>query len=126
MIKTEFITTEYRNNQLITLTGITALAVYNSGNCISNINGKPVYPGQKEIVVVADGTYSEVNLQVEFIELEVKKAGPIGTGNESQPIKQLRGVSGSGGSGSDPNIDPNVKPSYFYIKTIILIYKKIS
>ncbi|MBY0485936.1 MAG: hypothetical protein K2P85_01895 [Flavobacteriaceae bacterium] len=109
MIKSSFITTPYRNNQVIPLTGITSLAVYNSGNCTVIINGKPIYPAQKEILVVPDGTYSDVTLNVEFIEFEIKI-----------PKKQAVVLP------SPRQIDPTVQPKYNYNKSILLIYKKIS
>lgn len=108
MQRSNFITTEYRGNQVISLNGVTSLAVFNSGNCVVVVNGKPIYQGQKEILVVPDGTYSDLSLGVEFIEFEInipkKEAVPVAIPKPGS-IKQ---------------------PKYNYNKTILLIYKKIS
>lgn len=108
MQRSNFITTEYRGNQVIPLNGVTSLAVFNSGNCVVVVNGKPIYQGQKEILVVPDGTYSDLSLDVEFIEFEIN-------------IPKRNAV-----TVALPTPRPMEQPKYNYNKTILLIYKKIS
>lgn len=66
MKRTALIDTEFTKNGEVRLSDITTLKVYNAGETVVNINGLPIYPNQKEIIIPADGTVSNVLLNVEF------------------------------------------------------------
>jgi hypothetical protein len=73
MLRTAVINTEYTNSGEIRLKNITTLKVFNAGDTIVFIAGLPVYPNQKEIIVPADNTISNVVLDVQFQKFFLEK-----------------------------------------------------
>lgn len=67
-VESAFITKEFREEQIPILENVTSLCVVNKGTNIAQINGVLIYPTQKQILVVPDGTYSKVQLEVKYIE----------------------------------------------------------
>ena len=67
-VESAFITKEFREEQIPILENVTSLCVVNKGTSIAQINGVLIYPTQKQILVVPDGTYSKVQLEVKYIE----------------------------------------------------------
>lgn len=94
-VESAFITKEFKEEQIPILEKVTCLSVINTGTSIVVINGIAIYPEQKEILIVADGTFSRVQLEVNY---RVKINGP----------RQIKGTS-----------DNSVK------NKILLIYKKL-
>ncbi len=74
MLQTAILVSKYYENQEVRLTDITTLKVYNAGTTIAFINGIPIYPNQKEVIIVPDGTFSNVILEIKFLETENLKA----------------------------------------------------
>ncbi len=77
MLRTAVIDTEYKKSGEIRLDNITSLKVFNAGNTIAVIAGFPVYPNQKEVIIPADNTISNVILELEFKSLPITKDEPI-------------------------------------------------
>ena len=67
-VESAFITKEFREEQIPVLENVTSLSVVNKGTSIVSINGVLIYPTQKQILIVPDGTYSKVQLEVKYIE----------------------------------------------------------
>ena len=67
-VESAFIIKEFREEQIPILENVTSLCVVNKGSSIAQINGVLIYPTQKQILVVPDGTYSKVQLEVKYIE----------------------------------------------------------
>lgn len=67
-VESAFITKEFREEQIPILENVTSLCIVNKGSSIAQINGVMIYPTQKQILVVPDGTYSKVQLEVNYIE----------------------------------------------------------
>ena len=67
-VESAFITREFREEQIPILENVTSLCVVNKGTSIAQVNGVLIYPTQKQILVVPDGTYSKVQLEVNYIE----------------------------------------------------------
>jgi hypothetical protein len=67
-VESAFITKEFREEQIPILENVTSLCIVNKGSSIAQINGVLIYPTQKQILVVPDGTYSKVQLEVNYIE----------------------------------------------------------
>ena len=65
-VESAFITKEFREEQIPILENVTSLSVVNKGTSIVSINGVPIYPTQKQILIVPDGTYSKVQLEVNY------------------------------------------------------------
>ena len=67
-VESAFITKEFREEQIPILENVTSLCIINKGASIAQVNGVLIYPTQKQILVVPDGTYSKVQLEVNYIE----------------------------------------------------------
>lgn len=65
-VESAFITKEFREEQIPILENVTSLSVVNKGTSIVSINGVLIYPTQKQILIVPDGTYSKVQLEVNY------------------------------------------------------------
>ncbi|MFZ4680297.1 MAG: hypothetical protein ACOYLP_09035 [Flavobacterium sp.] len=63
-VESAFITREFREEQIPILENVTSLSILNKGNSIAVVNGLLIYPTQKQILIVPDGTYSKVQLEV--------------------------------------------------------------
>ncbi|GEC80139.1 hypothetical protein [Flavobacterium aquatile] len=76
-VETAFITREFKEEQIPVLENITCLSVVNTGTTIAIINGVSIYPTQKQILIVPDGTYSKVQLTVIFLNQDrgIKRKG---------------------------------------------------
>ncbi|MEN9928302.1 MAG: hypothetical protein RLZZ231_223 [Bacteroidota bacterium] len=66
-VESSFITREFREEQIPILENVTSLSVLNNGNSIAIINGIIISPTQKQILIVPDGTFSRVQLEVSYI-----------------------------------------------------------
>jgi len=71
-VESSFITREFRVEQIPILENVTSLSVLNNGNSIAIINGIKIYPTQKQILIVPDGTFSRVQLEVSYIPTATK------------------------------------------------------
>ena len=67
-VESAFITREFREEQIPVLENVTSLCVVNKGTSIAQVNGVLIYPTQKQILVVPDGTFSKVQLDVNYID----------------------------------------------------------
>ena len=67
-VESAFIIKEFREEQIPILENVTSLCIVNKGSSIAQINGVLIFPTQKQILVVPDGTYSKVQLEVNYIE----------------------------------------------------------
>lgn len=65
-VESAFITKEFREEQIPVLENVTSLCIVNKGASIAQINGVLIYPTQKQILIVPDGTYSKVKLEVNY------------------------------------------------------------
>ena len=72
-VESAFITREFREEQIPVLENVTCLSVVNKGTSIATINGVIIYPTQKQILIVPDGTYSKVQLEVLYSNTYIKK-----------------------------------------------------
>jgi hypothetical protein len=72
-VESAFITREFREEQIPVLENVTSLCVVNKGTSIATINGVIIYPTQKQILIVPDGTYSKVQLEVIYSNTYIKK-----------------------------------------------------
>lgn len=74
-VESAFITKEFREEQIPILENVTSLSVVNKGTSIVSINGVLIYPTQKQILIVPDGTYSKVQLEVNYEVTSERKKG---------------------------------------------------
>ena len=74
-VESAFITKEFREEQIPILENVTSLSVVNKGTSIVSINGVLIYPTQKQILIVPDGTYSKVQLDVNYEVTSNRKKG---------------------------------------------------
>lgn len=74
-VESAFITKEFREEQIPILENVTSLYVVNKGISIVSINGVLIYPTQKQILIVPDGTYSKVQLEVNYQVTSNRKKG---------------------------------------------------
>jgi hypothetical protein len=74
-VESAFITKEFREEQIPILENVTSLSVVNKGTSIVTINGVLIYPTQKQILIVPDGTYSKVQLEVNYQVTSNRKKG---------------------------------------------------
>ena len=74
-VESAFITKEFREEQIPILENVTSLSVVNKGTSIAIINGVLIYPTQKQILIVPDGTYSKVQLEVNYEVTSNRKKG---------------------------------------------------
>lgn len=74
-VESAFITKEFREEQIPILENVTSLSVVNKGTSIVSINGVLIYPTQKQILIVPDGTYSKVQLEVNYQVTSNRKKG---------------------------------------------------
>ena len=74
-VESAFITKEFREEQIPILENVTSLSVVNKGTSIAIINGVLIYPTQKQILIVPDGTYSKVQLEVNYEVTSDRKKG---------------------------------------------------
>jgi hypothetical protein len=74
-VESAFITKEFREEQIPILENVTSLCVVNKGTSIAQVNGVLIYPTQKQILVVPDGTYSKVQLEVIYTDTNNSKKG---------------------------------------------------
>ena len=74
-VESAFITKEFKEEQIPILEKVTSLSVLNKGTSIAIINGVLVYPTQKQILIVPDGTYSIVQLEVSYTDTNNSKKG---------------------------------------------------
>ena len=74
-VESAFITKEFREEQIPVLENVTSLSVVNKGTSIVSINGVLIYPTQKQILIVPDGTYSKVQLEVNYEVTSNRKKG---------------------------------------------------
>ena len=74
-VESAFITREFREEQIPVLENATSLCIVNKGTSIANINGVLIYPTQKQILIVPDGTYSKVQLEVKYTDTNNSKKG---------------------------------------------------
>ena len=66
-VESAFITREFKEEQIPVLQKITCLSVVNLGSSVAVVNGVKIYPSQKQILIVPDGTFSNVGLEVVYI-----------------------------------------------------------
>ena len=74
-VESAFITKEFREEQIPILENVTSVCVVNKGTSIAQVNGVLIYPTQKQILVVPDGTYSKVQLEVIYTDTNNSKKG---------------------------------------------------
>jgi len=74
-VESAFIIKEFREEQIPILENVTSLCVVNKGSSIAQINGVLIYPTQKQILIVPDGTYSKVQLEVNYTVTSNRKKG---------------------------------------------------
>lgn len=67
-VESAFITREFREETIPILERVTCLSVVNTGTTIAIINGVTIYPTQKQILIPPDGTFSKVQLEVNYVE----------------------------------------------------------
>lgn len=76
-VESAFITREFKEEQIPVLQKITCLSVVNLGNSVAVVNGVTIYPSQKQILIVPDGTFSNVQLEIVYIKTNVKLSNKI-------------------------------------------------
>ncbi|MGH2667143.1 hypothetical protein [Flavobacterium sp.] len=74
-VESAFITREFKEEQIPILEMVTCLSVVNTGTTVAVINGVSIYPTQKQILIVPDGTFSRVQLEVQY--LDSKTSAPV-------------------------------------------------
>ena len=74
-VESAFITKEFREEQIPILENVTSLSIVNKGTSIVSINGVLIYPTQKQILIVPDGTFSKVQLEVNYTVTSNPKKG---------------------------------------------------
>lgn len=67
-VESAFITREFKEEQIPILEKVTCLSVVNTGTTVAVINGVKIYPTQKQILIVPDGTFSRVQLEVAYLD----------------------------------------------------------
>lgn len=67
-VESAFITREFKEEQIPILEKVTCLSVVNTGTTVVIINGVYIYPTQKQILIVPDGTFSRVQLEVQYLD----------------------------------------------------------
>ena len=67
-VESAFITREFKEEQIPILEKVTCLSVVNTGTTVAVINGVSIYPTQKQILIVPDGTFSRVQLEVAYLD----------------------------------------------------------
>lgn len=67
-VESAFITREFKEEQIPILEKVTCLSVVNTGTAVAVINGVKIYPTQKQILIVPDGTFSRVQLEVTYLD----------------------------------------------------------
>jgi hypothetical protein len=67
-VESAFITREFKEEQIPILEQVTCLSVVNTGTTVAVINGVKIYPTQKQILIVPDGTFSRVQLDVQYLD----------------------------------------------------------
>ena len=67
-VESAFITREFKEEQIPILEKVTCLSVVNTGTTVAVINGVKIYPTQKQILIVPDGTFSRVQLEVTYLD----------------------------------------------------------
>jgi hypothetical protein len=67
-VESAFITREFKEEQIPILEKVTCLSVVNTGTTVAVINGVTIYPTQKQILIVPDGTFSRVQLEVTYLD----------------------------------------------------------
>ncbi len=66
-VESAFITREFKDEQIPILESVTCLSIVNIGTTIAIVNGVSIYPNQKQILIPPDGTFSKVQLQVNYL-----------------------------------------------------------
>ncbi|WP_300568416.1 hypothetical protein [Flavobacterium sp.] len=74
-VESAFITREFKEEQIPILEKVTCLSVVNKGTTVVVINGVSIYPTQKQILIPPDGTFSQVQLEVKY--LDTKTSVPV-------------------------------------------------
>ena len=67
-VESAFITREFKEEQIPILEKVTCLSVVNIGTTVAVINGVSIYPTQKQILIVPDGTFSRVQLEITYLD----------------------------------------------------------
>jgi hypothetical protein len=116
MQESNHIITEYANEDPIYLEMVTSLSVYNNGAVVVFINGVGIYPNQKEILVVPDGTFSSLKLEPIFV-------------GKDQPIKKFSASAVTHSVRNNPipagGIDGDAVPVIAPAQKFLIIYKKL-
>ena len=81
-VESAFITREFKEEQIPILEKVTCLSVMNTGETIVVVNGITVNPAQIQVIMSPDGTFSRVQLEVKFSEIETQSIGELIKGNE--------------------------------------------
>lgn len=81
-VESAFITREFKEEQIPILENVTCLSVVNTGTTIAVINGVSIYPTQKQILIPPDGTFSKVQLEVNYMT----------TSNDPRLVKNVKDV----------------------------------
>lgn len=76
-VESAFITREFKEEQIPVLQKITCLSVVNLGTSVAVVNGVKIYPTQKQILIVPDGTFSNVQIEVVYDKTKVKLSNKI-------------------------------------------------
>lgn len=76
-VESAFITREFKEEPIPVLEKVTSLSVVNKGTAIAQINGILVHPTQKQILIVPDGTFSRVQLEVSYLKKSPKDTSKI-------------------------------------------------
>jgi hypothetical protein len=76
-VESAFITREFKEEQIPVLQKITCLSVVNIGSSVVVVNGVTIYPSQKQILIVPDGTFSNVQLEVSYIKKATQLSNKI-------------------------------------------------
>jgi len=75
-LESAFITREFKEEQIPILENVTCLSVVNKGSSVALVNGVSIYPSQKQILIVPDGTYCKVQLSVSYLTtVSLEKSG---------------------------------------------------
>ena len=111
-VESAFITREFREEQIPVLENVTCLSIVNKGTSIATINGVVIYPTQKQILIVPDGTYSKVQLEVIYTDSTLKV---------KSTLKIDKAVKIDGNIKTDVNIQKGIPVQ----NKILLIYKKL-
>jgi hypothetical protein len=76
-VESAFITREFKEEAIPVLERVTSLSVLNKGTSIALINGVLVHPTQKQILIVPDGTFCKVQLEVSYLKKSPKDTNKI-------------------------------------------------